>query len=55
MRTHIVVLAAVLTAATTPSLAGEVFVSQIGGARHTAGGFKWPAEVFSAAKVAAPI
>jgi Curlin associated repeat len=55
MRKHIVVLAALLTAATTPSLAGEVFVSQIGGSRHTAGGFKWPTDVFSAAKVAAPI
>ena len=55
MRTHIVIIAAVLTAATTPGLAGEVFVSQIGGSRHTAGGFKWPTEVFSAAKVAAPI
>ena len=55
MRKHIVVLAALLTAATTPSLAGEVFVSQIGGARHLAGGFKWPTAPGSAAKIAAPI
>ena len=55
MRKHIVVLAALLTAATTPSLAGEVFVSQIGGARQLAGSFKWPTAPGSAAKIAAPI
>jgi hypothetical protein len=55
MRTHIVVLAALLTAATTPSLAGEAFVSQIGGTRQLAGNFKWPTAPASAAKIAAPV
>lgn len=55
MRRHIVILAAVLAAASTPSMAGEVFVPQIGGSRQFAGNFKWPTEVISAAKVAAPI
>jgi hypothetical protein len=55
MRTHIVVLAAVLTAAATPSLAGEVFVSQIGAARQLAGSFKSPLDPGSAAKIAAPV
>ncbi|WOH68024.1 curlin repeat-containing protein [Bradyrhizobium sp. BWA-3-5] len=55
MRTHILILAAVLAAANTPSLAGEVFVPQIGGNRQLASGFKWPTDVISAAKVAAPI
>ncbi|NOJ43679.1 curlin repeat-containing protein [Bradyrhizobium australiense] len=55
MRAHIVVLAALLTAANTPSLAGEAFVPQIGGARQLAGNFKWPKEPVSAAKIAAPV
>lgn len=55
MRTHIVVLAAVLAAANTPSVAGEAFVPQIGGARQTAGSLKWPTAPGSAAKIAAPI
>jgi hypothetical protein len=55
MRTHIVVLAALLTAATTPSLAGEAFVSQIGSTRQLAGNFKWPTAPASAAKIAAPV
>jgi hypothetical protein len=55
MRTHILVLAALLGAANTPSLAGEVFVSQIGGGRPTGGSFKWPTEAGSAARIAAPI
>ncbi|KRR03126.1 curlin repeat-containing protein [Bradyrhizobium valentinum] len=55
MRTHILVLAALLTAANTPSLAGEVFIPQIGGGRQMAGSFKWPTEAVSAAKIAAPV
>jgi len=55
MRKHIVVLAALLTTATTPSLAGEVFVSQIGGIRQTAGSFKSMTDPGLAAKIAAPV
>ncbi|NOJ47667.1 curlin repeat-containing protein [Bradyrhizobium archetypum] len=55
MRTHIVVLATLLTAANTPSLAGEAFVSQIGGARQPAGNFEWPKEPVSSAKIAVPV
>lgn len=53
MRTHIVVLAAILTVANSPSLAGEVFIPQIGGKQT--GGFKSATQNFSAAKIAAPI
>lgn len=54
MRTSVVVIAALLTAAHAPgAVAGEVFVPQIGGKQ--AGGYKLPMEAMAAAKIAAPI
>jgi hypothetical protein len=56
MRTYSVVLVALLIGASTPSLAGEAFVSQIGGKQKFAGNFRsMLADTVSAAKIAAPI
>jgi hypothetical protein len=56
MRTYSAVLVALLIGASTPSLAGEAFVSQIGGKQKFAGNFRsMLADAVSAAKIAAPI
>ena len=56
MRKYTVVLATLLIGASAPAAAGEAFVSQIGGARKFAGGFKsMLGDAVSAAKIAAPI
>ncbi len=53
MRTHIFLVAAILTAVSSPSLAGEVFIPQIRGKQIA--GFKPATQPTSAAKIAAPI
>ena len=56
MRKYTAVLATLLIGASAPAAAGEAFVSQIGGARKFAGGFKsMLGDAVSAAKIAAPI